>query len=81
MAYHILPLDADYRSRRVPCHETGHFHRHKTHVEQYTEALCGREIIKDSGNYCNLSIARHMSPRCQSCEEVAKKHWPGLIEG
>ena len=76
MAYHILAPNSDYRSRRVTCRQTGRFHRHKTHVEEYTEALCGKEIIKGSGIYCNLANARDMSPRCQSCEEKADKSWP-----
>ena len=75
MAYHILPPNADYRSWKVRCHETGRFHRHQTHVEEYTTALCGAEVIKDSGNYCNIDIFADLprpSNLCRRCEERGK---------
>ena len=32
--YHIIPENARIRSKRVPCYETGRYHRHKTHEEE-----------------------------------------------
>ena len=58
MAFHLLPLNASYESRMVPCTKTGYGHRHQRHKEEYTSALCGTEIIKDGGNYCNVSLYR-----------------------
>ena len=72
MSYHII-VATHYHERRVPCNETGRYHRHKTHVEQYTTALCGREVTKGKDGFCNLSIANPVEwPRnwCRSCIEA-----------
>ena len=57
MAYHIIPPGAYYRSRRVRCYESGRYHRHQSHEEEYCFALCGKEVVRGRDDYCNLSIA------------------------
>ena len=63
MAYHILPPPAAYRRRLVLCHQTGPLHRHERHEEVYTTALCGAEVVKDSGGYCDLASFATLSDR------------------
>ena len=52
---HILPPDAYYRTRRVPCREGGRYHRHRSHVEEFTFAICGAEVLRGTGAV-NLTI-------------------------
>ena len=48
MASHILRPDASYSRRKVLCQDRRH--RHKSHFEYFTKALCGAESLKDSGH-------------------------------
>ena len=55
--YHIVHANAHYATRRVRCHETGRYHRHQTHEEEYTLSVCGETLIRDVEPACNISIA------------------------
>lgn len=74
--WHLLPLQASWRVQRVPCHETGYYHRHKTHEEKYTKALCGAKILEGQGNYCNLGFFlegfRPDQPVCSACHKFVQ---------
>ena len=81
MACHILPPHAVYRSRLVLCHQTGPLHQHERHEETYTTALCGAEVVKDSGQYCDLASFTKQADRglhrpdlCRRCEQSAKEY-------
>ena len=70
---HILPPDAFYRGRRVVCNQRGYGHRHKTHMEHYTYALCGAEVLKDGGSVnVNIFDPRLKNDWCPGCyKEIA----------
>ena len=55
--YHIIPHLNQYSVRHVPCYETGRYHRHKTHEEKYTTALCGKEVVRGRDESCSVGIA------------------------
>ena len=55
--YHIIHANATYRMRRVRCYETGRYHRHNYHDEEYATAACGSEVSRDRSDFCNISIA------------------------
>lgn len=79
MPFHIIL--GPYQQRTVPCHQTGRFHRHKTHIEKYCLALCGVEVVKGRHGFCNLSLAdpTMQKPWCKGCVESAP--WtPGGVE-
>ncbi len=75
MKFHITTASI-YKARIVLCHETGRFHRHKKHKEEYCNAVCGTEIVRDKDKFCSLAIA---NPRdwnydwCRDC--VAAIRW------
>lgn len=73
---HILPPDAYYRTRRVPCRESGRYHRHQSHVEEFTFAICGAEVLRGTGAV-NLTI---FSPNLKSawCFDCYEKVRPLL---
>lgn len=75
--WHLLPLGASWRTRRIPCHETSYYHRHKTHEETYTSALCGIKVLEEEGNFCNIGFFldgfRPNQPLCSECREFADK--------
>ena len=76
-SYHIIQDNSQYWSRRVPCYETGRYHRHKTHIEEYARAACGAEVNLNTDTSCNLSI---LDPRwnkdwCHKC--VRAYRWTG----
>ena len=55
--YHIIHANARYATRWVPCYETGRYHRHKTHKEQYVPSLCGGTLVEGRDQFCNAIIA------------------------
>lgn len=68
--YHLIPFDTySYRTRRVQCNQTGRYHRHKTHEEQYAVARCGQEVLKDEDTSCNEGIANPQWDKnwCHEC--------------
>ena len=73
MFSHILPENAVYATRRVPCRETGRYHRHNWHMEKYCEALCGKKVVKGQHKYINIT---EVSPdflsrdSCRRCVEA-----------
>ena len=72
MAYHILPPNAGLSKRMVTCNETGRYHRHRRHLEEYSVALCGAEVVIGNDEFCNLSIADPVGwsyDWCQECVE------------
>lgn len=72
MAYHILPPNARLSKRMVSCNETGRYHRHRKHLEEYSVAICGAEVVVGSDDYCNLNIAdpvRWSNDWCRRCVE------------
>jgi len=81
MAYHILPPHAAYRTRLVLCHQTGPLHQHERHEEVCTTTLCGANVVKDSGHYCDFASFTTLTARgqphpdlCRSCEQLAKEY-------
>ena len=73
MFSHILPANAGYATRRVPCRETGRYHRHKWHTEEHCEALCGAEVIRDQHRYVNITELRPdllSRDSCRHCVEA-----------
>ena len=78
MGFHIIPVANSYHQRRVPCHQTGRYHRHKTHIEQYIRTLCGKEVVKDRDEYCSISTADPDWPNawCQACVESTEAWTP-----
>ena len=48
-------MDSQLIERQVPCQETGRGHRHKSHVEEFFHATCGREVRRN--DICNIGIA------------------------
>ena len=82
MAYHIIPVIFSYHSRRVPCHERGRFHRHKTHIEEFCYAVCGQEVVRGRDDFCSISIA---TPDwnyawCRECVESIDGWTPEAIQ-
>jgi len=81
--YHIIHANADYSSRRVRCYESGRYHRHKTHVEEYVRAVCGTELIRNRDKFCNIGIATpswdydwcHKCVRAFPWKDGARKQW------
>lgn len=74
MAYHILHPNAGISGRMVTCNETGRYHRHKRHLEEFSVALCGAEVIVGKDEFCNLGIADPLAwsnDWCQKCVESA----------
>ena len=55
--YHILPANARYRKVRVPCYQTGRFHRHKFCEVERAVTLCGAIVEGGREDGCNVSIA------------------------
>ena len=56
-SYHIIHANAQYISKWVPCQESGRDHRHKQHEEETVQAACGRSLVRDRGNFCNVITA------------------------
>ena len=52
--FHIIPPISDYRRRSVLCNEPRH--RHRRHVEEYTTAHCGLEVVRDRDQYLNIGV-------------------------
>ncbi len=79
--YHLVALDARYRTRRVLCYRTGRHHRHKTHQEQYTSTLCGQEVLRSEGTSCSEGIAdpRWDKDWCHDC--VRSAPWRDDVKG
>ena len=75
---HILPPDAYYGTRRVVCNETGRYHRHKSHDEQFTYAYCKTEVVKGRDDFVNLTI---FNPAMKSlwCRECFESIRPFVI--
>ena len=55
--YHIVHANARYTARRVPCYDSGRYHRHKTHEEKTVLSVCGRTLVRGRDQSCNISIA------------------------
>ena len=84
--YHILDANAQYTTRRVPCHETGRNHRHKTHDVDSIQSVCGKTLIRGIDNYRKIYTDDDIGPNynyqwCQDCvkplpwTESARKLW------
>lgn len=70
--YHMIHVNARYSPRRVRCYETGRYHRHQFHTEEYARAICGVTLVRDRDQFCNVGIA---DPRwdydwCPSCVKL-----------
>lgn len=44
VSYHIIHDKSPSSNRRVRCYETGRYHRHQTHVEEFIQVICGKTI-------------------------------------
>ena len=70
--YHIIHYQFSYKKRSVPCNLGGRYHRHKYHNEEYTDALCGKEVVKGRDEFCSIAIAtpdRITDGWCRTCVE------------
>ena len=55
--YHIIHANAQPIQRRVRCYETGRYHRHNTHVEEFFRSACGETFTLRQNDACNITIA------------------------
>ena len=53
--YHIILPTAQLRQERVRCHIENSIHRHKYHIEETFQAICGDRTLRE--NCCNSDIA------------------------
>ena len=73
--FHII-ADIPYRTRVVPCYETGRFHRHKKHKEEFCNAVCGREVVRERDRFCSIIIANPRDWKYDWCRDcVATVRW------
>lgn len=81
--YHILPAHARYTKMRVPCYQTGRYHRHRFCDVERVMALCGATVESGRDDGCNIIIANPNWDKdwCHNCvgivpwTEPAGKIW------
>ena len=80
--FHIL-INQSYRTRKVRCFETGRYHRHQWHLEEFGDSACGIELVKGRHQFAGLTMAMPSveQPWCSKCVESipwtaeATKEW------
>ena len=70
--YHIIHAYEQPIRRRVRCFETGRYHRHQTHIEEFFRAACGETFSRRESDCCNITIADPNWDKnwCQKCVKM-----------